>query len=60
MKDKVKTIIKCKYTVPVLLTLVIMLQLLNITNIIVNRKKDYHLDEILSYGLANNFYQAYI
>ena len=60
MKDKIKAVLKLKYTVSFLLALIILLQLLNITNVIINRKKSYHLDEILSYGLSNNFYQAYI
>ena len=60
MKEKIKSVIGLRYTVPILLAFVILLQLVNITNVIVNRKKEYHLDEILSYGLANNFYQAYI
>ena len=44
----------------ILLSLVIIFQLANITNIIVNKKKGFHSDEVFSYGLANSFYEPYL
>ncbi len=51
---------KSKYIIALVLTLVILLQLISITNVIVNEKKGYHSDETYSYGLANSFYQPFI
>ncbi len=60
MKEKILKIINGKYFVCISLASVIILQLLNITNIIVNRKTAFHSDEIFSYGLANSFYEPYL
>jgi len=60
MKDKILKITDKKYFMPVLLALLIILQLANITRIIVNEKKSCHSDEIFSYGLANSFYEPYL
>ena len=60
MKDKILKITGKKYFMPALLALLIILQLANITKIIVNEKKSCHSDEIFSYGLANSFYEPYL
>ncbi len=60
MKDTIQKIFKSRITAFVLLSVMILLQLFNITNVIVNEKQGYHSDEIFSFGLANNFYQPFI
>lgn len=60
IKDKVKKTVKKESFVFVLLAIVILLQLLNITNIIIERKKGHHSDEVFSYGLANSFYEPFL
>ena len=60
MKEKILKIAGKKYFVYVLLAVMIILQLANITNIIVGKKRGYHSDEIFSYGLANSFYEPYL
>ena len=60
MKEKILRIIKKKYFIHIALSLIIIFQLVNITNIIVNRKTAFHSDEIFSYGLANSFYEPYL
>ena len=60
MKEKILKIIGKKYFIHIALSLIILLQLVNITNIIVNKKIAFHSDEIFSYGLANSFYEPYL
>ncbi len=60
MKNKFLKITGKKYFIHILLALVIILQLANITRIILTEKKSYHSDEIFSYGLANSFYEPYL
>ncbi len=60
MKEKCLKLLRAKYFVPILLALLILLQLIHITDVIVNRKKGYHSDEIFSYALANSFYEPYL
>ena len=60
MKERSKKIKQMRVLPVFLLAVIIILQLLNITNTIVNKKKGYHSDEIYSYGLSNSFYQPFI
>ncbi len=60
MKEKFLKIAGRDSFVYILLSLLIALQLANITNIIVGQKKSYHSDEVFSYGLANSFYEPYL
>lgn len=60
MKEKILKITKTKYFIYISLSVIIFLQLANITNIIVNKKNAFHSDEIFSYGLANSFYEPYL
>lgn len=55
--DKIRQI---KFLPVLILAVIIVLQIANITNVIVNKKKGYHSDEIYSYGLSNSFYQPFI
>ena len=60
MKEKFFCVIRKKYFIPVLLSVIIFGQLVNIVSIIVSQKKAFHSDEIFSYALANSFYEPYL
>ena len=60
MKERLKKIKQMRILPVFLLAVIIILQLLNVTYTIVNKKKGYHSDEIFSYGLSNSFYQPFL
>ena len=60
MRERLDKIRQIKFLPVLILAVIIILQIANITNVIVNKKKGYHSDEIYSYGLSNSFYQPFI
>lgn len=60
MKNGIKKITGAKWFVPVALTLIIAMQIGYLCYIFFAEKTSYHCDEVYSYGLANNFYGAYL
>lgn len=59
MPERVKKIYGMKFTVPVMLLLLIALQLLHIT-FIIGKREALHSDEVFSFALANSFYEPYL
>ncbi len=60
MIRKIQKIMNLKFVPIIILGLIIVVQLLNISFLIAERKEGYHSDEMFSYGLSNNFYQPFI
>lgn len=60
MRRKLLKIWNHRITVPIVLTVIILIQILYVADFAINGKQIYHSDEVYSYGLANSFYQPFI
>lgn len=60
VKDGIVKLTRSKWVVPVALLLIIAVQIGYLCYVFFAEKTSYHCDEVYSYGLANNFYGAYL
>lgn len=60
LRDKIDKIKNIRFLAEILLFIIIAVQIVNMVFVFVNDKKEYHSDEVYSYGLSNSFYRAFV